>query len=90
MDSKVIVAVVSTIIMIFGSGWYVWQAILDKKVKPVLASWIILSVTLTLSFATYWTTKKHSLIGNIGGLASAVAKLSAIGLSDAEIAALIG
>ncbi len=71
MDSKVIVAVVSTIIMIFGSGWYVWQAILDKKVKPVLASWIILSVTLTLSFATYWTTKKHSLIGNIGGLASA-------------------
>ncbi len=76
MDLKLIVGSISTAIMVFGTAWYIWQAILDEKVKPVLASWIILGTTLTLSFVTYWTTRKHSLMGNIGGLASAGSAVS--------------
>ena len=38
--------------------------------KPVLASWMVLSTTMILSFATYWTTKERSLVGNACNAAS--------------------
>jgi hypothetical protein len=50
--------------VIVGTIWYVQLAVRRIKVKPVLASWIVLWGTMTLSFATYWTTPGHSLISN--------------------------
>jgi hypothetical protein len=50
--------------VIVGTIWYVYLALNEIKVKPVLASWIVLSGTMTLSFATYWTTPNHSLVSN--------------------------
>jgi hypothetical protein len=50
--------------VIVGTVWYLYLALNEIKVKPVLASWIVLSGTMTLSFATYWTTPGHSLVNN--------------------------
>lgn len=57
-------ALVSTILVILGTYWYVRLALRGEKVKPVLATWIVLSGTMTLSFATYWTTPGHSIVSN--------------------------
>jgi hypothetical protein len=62
-------AVVSIVLVTIGTVWYIRLAICGK-VKPVLASWIVLGGTMTLSFATYWTSPKHSLIGNASNAAS--------------------
>lgn len=57
-------AIVSAVLVIVGTIWYIYLALLGKKVKPVLAAWIVNSVAATLSFATYWTAPGHSLVGN--------------------------
>ena len=64
MTPREMSALASTILVIVGTVWYVRLALKGEKVKPVLASWIVLSGTMTLSFATYWTTPNHSLVSN--------------------------
>jgi len=70
-------ALIATVIGIVGTAWYIYLALTGSKIKPVLASWVVLSGTMTLSFATYWTTPGHSLIGNT---ANAVGVLNAISI----------
>jgi hypothetical protein len=72
-------ALVSTIFVIFGTVWYIVVAISGEKVKPILASWIVFAGTMTLSFATYWTAPKHSLISNACNAASVISTLSILG-----------
>jgi hypothetical protein len=55
---------VVTLMLCFGVSysWLTWQG----KVTPVLATWMLFCVATSLSFWTYWSTEKHSLMGNIG------------------------
>jgi hypothetical protein len=69
-------ALVSASIVIVGTIWYIYVAIKGDKVRPVLASWIVLSGTMTLSFATYWTSPRHSLISNASNAASVFSTLA--------------
>jgi len=64
MTLRELSALVTTIIILVGTTWYIFAALKGTKVKPVLPSWIVMSGTMTLSFATYWTSPKHSLISN--------------------------
>src|SRR5438045_1357725 len=57
-------AIVSSVLVIVGTIWYIYLALSGKKVKPVLAAWIVNSVATILSFATYWTAPKHSFVSN--------------------------
>jgi hypothetical protein len=57
-------AIVSAVLVIVGTIWYIYLALTGKKVKPVLAAWIMNSVATILSFATYWTAPKHSFVSN--------------------------
>lgn len=44
--------------------------------KPVLASWVVMGGTMTLSFATYWTTPNRSLVSNACNAISVVSTCS--------------
>ena len=57
-------AVLSATTVVVGSVWYIYLALVSKKVKPVLAAWIVNGVETILSFATYWTAPKHSFVSN--------------------------
>lgn len=57
-------AIVSAVLVIVGTIWYIYLTLSGKKVKPVLAAWIVNSVATILSFATYWTAPKHSFVSN--------------------------
>ncbi|MES3031094.1 MAG: hypothetical protein V4697_01625 [Patescibacteria group bacterium] len=57
-------ALVSAVLVIVGTIWYIYLALSGKKMKPVLAAWIVNSVATMLSFATYWTAPKHSFVSN--------------------------
>lgn len=78
MTTREISALVSTVLVMVGTSWYIYLAMKGVKVRPVLASWIVLAGTMTLSFATYWTAPKHSLVSNAGnaiGVVSTVANM---------------
>ncbi len=64
MTLREISAIVSSFLVIVGTIWYIYLALSGKKVKPVLAAWIVNSVATILSFATYWTAPKHSFVSN--------------------------
>ena len=64
MTPREISALVSTILVIVGTVWYIYLVVTGTKVKPVLATWIVTSCGTILSFATYWTSPKHSLVSN--------------------------
>lgn len=57
-------AIVSTILVIVGTVWYIFLALTGRKVRLVLAAWLVNSVATTLSFATYWTAPRHNLVSN--------------------------
>lgn len=57
-------ALASTVLITFGTIWYMVAAVKGPKVVPVLASWIVLCGTMTLSFATYWTSPRHNIVSN--------------------------
>lgn len=69
-------ALMSAFLVIAATVWYIFLAI-RGRIKPVLASWIVLGCTMALSFATYWTSPKHSIVSNASNAASVV---SAIGI----------
>jgi len=76
MTLRELSALVSAVSILVGTVWYIYFALRGDKVKPVLASWIIIAGTITLSFATYWTSPKHSLVSNVANAASVLAALS--------------
>jgi hypothetical protein len=67
-------ALVSAVLVTVATIWYIYLAI-RGKIKPVLASWIVLGCTMTLSFATYWTSPKHSIVSNASNAASVVSAM---------------
>ncbi|MFO0718827.1 MAG: hypothetical protein U0522_02280 [Candidatus Paceibacterota bacterium] len=76
MTLQQIFAMSSAVLMVIGSVWQVYVAIrYPKKVRPTLASWIIFSTTLTLSFVTYWTTKERNLVSNAANASAMVGAL---------------
>ena len=76
MTLRELSSLMSAVFVIVGAVWYIYAALRGDKVKPVLASWIILGGTMTLSFATYWTSPKHSLVSNGCNAGSVIACLS--------------
>lgn len=36
------------------------------QIQPVFATWLFICLSCSISFWTYWYTKEHSVIGNIG------------------------
>lgn len=76
MTLREISAITSAILMIIGAIWYIYCSLRGNKVKPVLTSWIIITGTTTLSFATYWTSPRHNIINNSANAASLIASLS--------------
>ena len=75
MTLRELSALASAVFIIAGAIWYVYVAIRGDKVKPVLASWAIISGTMSLSFGTYWTSPNHSLVNNAANAASVIATL---------------
>ncbi len=57
-------AIVSAVFVAVGTVIYV-RYTLKNPTQAVLASWAVIFTTNLLSFGTYWTTKDHSLTGNI-------------------------
>ncbi len=49
--------------------WLTWHG----DIHPVLTTWILFWVAVLLSFSTYWSSEKHSIIGNIGNAVDVVA-----------------
>lgn len=76
MTLRELSALTSAVFIIVGAIWYIYVAIRGDKVKPVLASWIIIAGTMTLSFATYWTSPRHNLVSNAANATSVIATLS--------------
>lgn len=76
MTLRELSAIASACFIIIGTVWYIYAAIRGDKVKPVLASWVIIAGTMSLSFATYWTSPHHSLVSNAANAASVIAALS--------------
>jgi hypothetical protein len=64
MTLREISALISTILVIVGTSWYIHLIYTQTKLRPVLTTWIVLSGTMTLSFVTYWTSPGHNLISN--------------------------
>lgn len=62
MNEIEISALVSTVLVVVGTAWYVIQGIKGIKVQPVLASWIVICGTMTLSFFTYLTSPNASVV----------------------------
>ncbi len=62
MNNVEISALVSTILVSVGTVWYLLLGIKGIKVQPVLASWIVICGTMTLSFFTYLTSPNASVV----------------------------
>lgn len=71
LDQRELLALISASIMIGVSIWYSIR-LLQGKIETVIASWILGSATLALSFGTYWTGAKHSFSGNAANLGAMV------------------
>ena len=77
MTLREISALVSASVMMIGTFWYIAAVVKgNDKIKPVLATWIVLAGTMTLAFATYWTSPKHSLVSNAGNATGVVSTIS--------------
>ena len=72
MTLREFTALVSAVLITVGTIWYIYVAIKGDKVKPVLASWIVVCGTMVLSFTTYWTSPKHSIVSNASNVAGVI------------------
>ncbi len=62
-----IAAIVASLLSFFLSFiycYFIWR----DQIEPVMTTWLLFCVSVSLSFWTYWASEKHSLIGNIGNL----------------------
>jgi hypothetical protein len=66
-----IAALLSVLVLATGTGWYCYL-IINRRVRPVLATWLIAGIAITISFAAYWGTPEHTWLGNITNLAGAI------------------
>lgn len=72
-------AVLMTVILMLVSAVdYVRRAWI-RETNPVLASWILIVVTMGLSFSMYWQSPKRSWTGNIGLISALVNVLIILG-----------
>lgn len=54
-----------TVILMAGTNiWYVYL-IISGVIHPTLMTWVMFCIAVFLSFATYWSSKKHSFLDNI-------------------------
>ena len=77
---RLVTAALTAVTMLVATVWYVYLVV-RGRIAPVLASWIILATTMTLSYAAYWHAPNHTIAGNIGnltGVVSTVAILASI------------
>jgi len=55
----------TTVILMAGTNiWYVYL-IINGVIHPTLITWVMFCIAVFLSFATYWSSKKHSFLDNI-------------------------
>jgi hypothetical protein len=71
LEQRELLALTSASIMIVVSIWYSIQ-LLRNKIETVIASWMLGTITLALSFGTYWTGAKHSFSGNAANFGAMV------------------
>lgn len=68
-------ALVSAVLIVVATARYIYLAI-RGEIIPALASWIVLGGTMTLSFATYWTSPEHSIVSNASNAASVLSAVA--------------
>ena len=56
---------ITALLMLVGAIDYIRRAWI-RETNPVLATWILIVLTMALSFWMYWNSSKKSLAGNIG------------------------
>ncbi|HEY5588455.1 MAG TPA: hypothetical protein VIK86_05800 [Candidatus Paceibacterota bacterium] len=56
-------AFITIILMTFTNIWYV-HLIVSGIIHPTLMTWVMFCVAVILSFATYWSSEKHSFLNN--------------------------
>jgi hypothetical protein len=71
LGERELLALMSASVMIVVSAWYV-LLLLRNQVETVIASWILGTATLSLSFGTYWTSPKHTFAGNAANFGAAI------------------
>ena len=54
----------TAILMTVTNIWYIYLIIMGR-IHPTFMTWVIFSVAVGLSFATYWSSEKHSFLNNI-------------------------
>ncbi len=67
MDPPKIIGVLISVLAVLLTLRYC-QLIINGRVKPVLATWLMFCVSVSLSFSTYIFTEKPSFIGNLGNM----------------------
>ncbi len=72
MTTREYSALISMILVIVGTCWYIHLIVINEKVSPVIGSWIINCGATLLSLFTYLTTPKHSLVSNATNTISVV------------------
>ena len=60
---------ITILTMVVATGWYI-PLLYKEKIAPAPAAWIIATIAMCLSWATYWETPNHSFVGNIGIITS--------------------
>ena len=48
-----------------GMGFRYVYLVAQKEIYPALTTWILFCVAVSLSFRTYWSSRKHSIVGNL-------------------------
>ncbi len=65
MTLREISALVSAILVVIGTIWYIYHVRTSERIRPVMATWIVTSCGTVLSLITYWTSPGHSLVSNV-------------------------
>ncbi len=71
LSERELLALLSASVMIAVSAWYI-RLLLRNQIETVIASWILGTATLSLSFGTYWTSPKHTFSGNAANLGAMI------------------
>lgn len=65
-------ALTTAVLMLVVGGRYSWLTY-QGEIQPVLATWLLFYVAIILSFWTYWSSEKHSLISNVQNAVDTIA-----------------
>jgi hypothetical protein len=61
---KKLFALITVVLMVIANMWYSFLTI-KGVIHPTFMTWVIFLIAVSLSFATYWSSQKHSLLDNI-------------------------